>query len=171
MTVNHGCDVCVCVSGLRMKRRAKVHQGMLCIQWIERRRKRERSLAQLIFEWWQFFRVETWPPFNLSILRHENGRKGREEGGWGDQSRYLLLGLVPDWFLLYITFILRETIKLTYPLTRTQWMAKTEMVQLWLTVDTTFVLIGWVPAHGFIIAFWSIDKDSNKYTWPLISPS
>lgn len=50
MTVNHGCDVCV--SGLRMKRRAKEHQGMLCIQRIEREREqgRERSLALLIFE-------------------------------------------------------------------------------------------------------------------------
>lgn len=38
MTVNHGCDVCV--SGLRMKKRAKEHQGMLCIQQIERQRKR-----------------------------------------------------------------------------------------------------------------------------------
>lgn len=39
LTVNHGCDVCE--SGLRMKRRAKEHQGMLCIQRTERRREGE----------------------------------------------------------------------------------------------------------------------------------
>lgn len=76
----------------------------------------------------QFFRVRTWPPFNLSILRHENGRKRQGEWWLSGPKQKPLLGLVPDRFLLYIVFILRQTIKLTYLLTRTQWMAKTEMI-------------------------------------------
>lgn len=159
ISVNHVYDVYVCVwVGWGWREGPKSTRGR--IQWIESQRKRagvrERSLALLICEWWQFFRVETWPSFNLSILRHENGRKGRTEGGWGDQSRNLLLSLVPDWFLLYFTFIWRQTIKLTYLLTRTQWMAKTEK----MSSDSHWT--GPVPGHKFIPAIWRISVASNK---------
>lgn len=115
-----------------------------CVSNREREKQRERSLALLIFEWWQFFRVETWPPFNLSILRHENGRK--EGGGWGDQSRNLCWVLCQIDFLLCITFILRQTIKLTYLLlTCTQQMAKTEI----MCCD-----LAWTWLLSWVFFFW-----------------
>lgn len=98
--------------------------------------------------------------------------KSRDEGGWRDQSRNLCWVLCQiDFYFILLFFILRQTIKLTYLLTRTLWMAKNRTDELWLTTDVTWTSRGLVPAHESVISFWSIDGACNKYIWPRASPS
>lgn len=161
MSAMHACMracMCACVHvcvwvGSRMKRKAKEHQGMLRIQWMERKTESRRGRGV-----WHYSSLSDGSSSGLrhglpliSLSLDMKLRRKRQRGGWlrGPNKKPLPL-LVPDWFLLWIACILRRTIKLTCLLIRTR--CSREKQKWWVVthIREAFIWAALVPTHEIL---------------------
>lgn len=164
--------MCVWV-GLRMKRRAKEHRGMLRIQWIERKKESRRERGA-----WHCSSLNDGsssglrhglPLISLSLdmkLRRKVERRVAE----GTKQETFAGACARLIFTLYC-FYFKAHNNTHLPANTHTVDCKNRNDELWLTIGMTFIWTGLVPTHESFIAFWSIDMACNKYIWPQASPS